>query len=223
MPLPNLIPAGGQIAVQNTTFTVDALGRYVCSTWDEATGERRRAVLRGRRRRRNVWRVLRDEDISTAPGQARAAARRGTLPRVGARAEPRSDRTQRAVGDCAVERSGRGARSRMGHCRGAATSSFPGSPTAPAASRSTGADGVHGSPPPTCPGLARGGRAVSRRALHSMSRARPASCRGRTSSSAICSTYVEPSIVAAAGSVVRTSRPSIGDNGVQSRAVGRPG
>ena len=37
MPLPNLIPAGGQIAVQNTTFSVDALGRYVCSTWDEAT------------------------------------------------------------------------------------------------------------------------------------------------------------------------------------------
>jgi hypothetical protein len=37
MPLPNLIPAGGQVQVQNTTFAVDALGRYVCSTWDEAT------------------------------------------------------------------------------------------------------------------------------------------------------------------------------------------
>ena len=37
MPLPNLIPAGGQAQVQNTTFAVDALGRYVCSTWDEAT------------------------------------------------------------------------------------------------------------------------------------------------------------------------------------------
>ena len=37
MPLPNLIPAGGQVQVQNTTFSVDALGRYVCSTWDEAT------------------------------------------------------------------------------------------------------------------------------------------------------------------------------------------
>src|SRR5688572_27563416 len=37
MPLPNLIPASGQVQVQNTTFAVDALGRYVCSTWDEAT------------------------------------------------------------------------------------------------------------------------------------------------------------------------------------------
>src|SRR3954464_1190514 len=37
MPLPNLIPAGGPVRVQNTTFAVDALGRYVCNTWDEAT------------------------------------------------------------------------------------------------------------------------------------------------------------------------------------------
>ena len=38
MPIPNLAPAGGQIPVQTTTFSIDALGRYVCSTWDEATG-----------------------------------------------------------------------------------------------------------------------------------------------------------------------------------------
>lgn len=37
MALQNLIPAGGQVEVQNTTFSIDALGRYVCSTWDEAT------------------------------------------------------------------------------------------------------------------------------------------------------------------------------------------
>src|SRR5919106_333777 len=37
MPIPNLIAAGGQVAVQNTSFAVDALGRYICSTWDEAT------------------------------------------------------------------------------------------------------------------------------------------------------------------------------------------
>ncbi len=37
MPLPGLVPAGGQVEVQHTTFSVDALGRYVCSTWDEAT------------------------------------------------------------------------------------------------------------------------------------------------------------------------------------------
>lgn len=38
MPLPNLVPVGGQVSVQNTTFSVDALGRFVCSTWEEATG-----------------------------------------------------------------------------------------------------------------------------------------------------------------------------------------
>lgn len=37
MPLPNLIPASGQVQVQTTTFAVDALGRYACSTWEEAT------------------------------------------------------------------------------------------------------------------------------------------------------------------------------------------
>lgn len=37
MALPNLIPAGGQVQVQKTTFAVDMLGRYVCSTWNEAT------------------------------------------------------------------------------------------------------------------------------------------------------------------------------------------
>jgi choline dehydrogenase-like flavoprotein len=37
MPIPNLAPAGGQVPVQTTTFSIDALARYVCSTWDEAT------------------------------------------------------------------------------------------------------------------------------------------------------------------------------------------
>jgi choline dehydrogenase-like flavoprotein len=37
MPLPNLVPATGQVDVQNTTFSIDALGRYICSTWGEAT------------------------------------------------------------------------------------------------------------------------------------------------------------------------------------------
>jgi len=37
MPIPPLISAGGQVPVQTTTFSLDALARYVCSTWDEAT------------------------------------------------------------------------------------------------------------------------------------------------------------------------------------------
>lgn len=38
MPLPELQPIAQQVAVQDTTFTTDALGRYICSTWAEATG-----------------------------------------------------------------------------------------------------------------------------------------------------------------------------------------
>jgi choline dehydrogenase-like flavoprotein len=37
MAIPPLAPVGGQVPVQTTTFSIDALGRYICSTWDEAT------------------------------------------------------------------------------------------------------------------------------------------------------------------------------------------
>src|SRR5215207_4309745 len=38
--LPRLIPAADpndRVAVQDTDFSQDALGRYICNTWDEAT------------------------------------------------------------------------------------------------------------------------------------------------------------------------------------------
>jgi choline dehydrogenase-like flavoprotein len=38
MALPKLVPAAQQVQVQDTTFSTDALGRYLCSTWQEATG-----------------------------------------------------------------------------------------------------------------------------------------------------------------------------------------
>lgn len=38
MALPRLFPATQQVQVQDTAFTTDALGRYICSTWGEATG-----------------------------------------------------------------------------------------------------------------------------------------------------------------------------------------
>jgi hypothetical protein len=38
MPLPKLIPGGQQVQVQETSFSVDVMGRHVCSTWQEATG-----------------------------------------------------------------------------------------------------------------------------------------------------------------------------------------
>jgi len=41
MPLPNLVPADGLVDVQQTTFALDAMGRYTCSTWDEATASGR--------------------------------------------------------------------------------------------------------------------------------------------------------------------------------------
>jgi choline dehydrogenase-like flavoprotein len=37
MPLPRLIPSAGQVEVQDTAFTSDALGRFLCNTWEEAT------------------------------------------------------------------------------------------------------------------------------------------------------------------------------------------
>jgi choline dehydrogenase-like flavoprotein len=37
MPLPQLFPGLPQVDVQQTAFSLDAMGRYICSTWDEAT------------------------------------------------------------------------------------------------------------------------------------------------------------------------------------------
>jgi choline dehydrogenase-like flavoprotein len=37
MPLPQLFPGSTLVDVQRTSFSLDALGRYVCSTWEEAT------------------------------------------------------------------------------------------------------------------------------------------------------------------------------------------
>jgi hypothetical protein len=37
MPLQQLVPFGGTIGVQDTTFALDAVSRYVCNTWPEAT------------------------------------------------------------------------------------------------------------------------------------------------------------------------------------------
>jgi choline dehydrogenase-like flavoprotein len=36
MPLTELTPGTAQVPVQNTTLSIDALGRFVCNTWDEA-------------------------------------------------------------------------------------------------------------------------------------------------------------------------------------------
>jgi len=38
MPLPKLVAGSPQVPVQDTAFSIDALGRFVCSTWQEATG-----------------------------------------------------------------------------------------------------------------------------------------------------------------------------------------
>jgi hypothetical protein len=38
VPLPRLLAGPQQVQVQETTFTTDALSRFVCSTWEEATG-----------------------------------------------------------------------------------------------------------------------------------------------------------------------------------------
>ncbi|MFG1681251.1 GMC oxidoreductase [Nonomuraea sp. NPDC049269] len=38
MALPELVPSGQQVDVQRTSFSLDVLGRFICSTWQEATG-----------------------------------------------------------------------------------------------------------------------------------------------------------------------------------------
>jgi GMC oxidoreductase len=38
MPLQQLVPSGGTVAVQDTTLALDAVSRYVCNTWPEVTG-----------------------------------------------------------------------------------------------------------------------------------------------------------------------------------------
>src|SRR2546422_2483457 len=35
--LPRLIPSSDGVLIEDTDFTTDALGRYICNTWDEAT------------------------------------------------------------------------------------------------------------------------------------------------------------------------------------------
>lgn len=39
MAIPELVPGNGTASVQNTTFSVDVLGRHICNTWDEATAQ----------------------------------------------------------------------------------------------------------------------------------------------------------------------------------------
>jgi hypothetical protein len=38
MAIPQLVPSSNNVLFQNTTFSIDALGRLVCNTWKEATG-----------------------------------------------------------------------------------------------------------------------------------------------------------------------------------------
>jgi hypothetical protein len=38
MALPELVPSGKHVDVQATSFSLDALGRFFCNTWEEATG-----------------------------------------------------------------------------------------------------------------------------------------------------------------------------------------
>ena len=115
MPLPQLFPGFPQVDVQQTAFSVDALGRYVCSTWNEATlngGPPFTTVVVGAGM---YGAYCAAKTRAARPDRARAPARRGAVPRLGARAEPRQHRLQRARRYSAVQRSRRGARARLGH------------------------------------------------------------------------------------------------------------
>jgi hypothetical protein len=141
MALPNLIPAGGQVGVQNTTFSIDALGRYLCSTWDEATGSGGApfsAIVIGAgmygaycatkifRRHPGKRVLLLDAGRFMVSEHVQNLARIGL--NVPSPIPPSCDPGGRA--------------SSSGGFRGAGTWTFRGSPIAPAANRSTGAGGV---------------------------------------------------------------------------------
>ena len=141
MPLPNLIPAGGPVPVQHTTFAVDAVGRYVCSTWQEATangGAPFSAVVigAGMYGAYCAAKIFRRHPTSASSCSTPA----GSSCRSTCRTLPGSDST-------CHRRSRRRAiqawhASSSGGSPGVAMSIFPASPTAPAASRSSGAGGV---------------------------------------------------------------------------------
>ena len=62
MALPRLLPAAEQVQVQDTAFTTDALGRFICSLGG-GYGKWRGALLGSDRRSGRLWRVLRGQIV----------------------------------------------------------------------------------------------------------------------------------------------------------------
>jgi hypothetical protein len=143
MALPKLVPGAQQVQVQDTTFSTDALGRHLCSTWQEATsngGPPFSAVVIGAGMYGAYWatKLYRHQPgkrvLVLDAGRFLVAEHVQNLGRVGLEVRRRSGRpTTRAP-----------PASWYGGCPGAATSSSPAWPTAAAASRCTGVAGAPG-------------------------------------------------------------------------------
>ncbi len=141
MAIPPLAPVGGQVPVQTTTFSIDALGRYICSTWDEVTangGAPFDAVVVGAamygaycaakifRRQPGKRVLLLDAGRFMVPSMCRTS--RGSASMSPARSTPPAIPAWRE--------------SLCGVCPGAATFNFPGWHTARVANPFTGVAGV---------------------------------------------------------------------------------
>jgi hypothetical protein len=143
MALPKLVPADQQVQVQDTTFSIDALGRFICSTWQEATGNGGppfSAVVIGAGM---YARTARRSCI----GSTRASGSCCSMPVVSS--FPSTCRTWAGSVSTCLRRSPQLMTQAWhvplcGGCRGAATSSFLGWLTAAAGSPCTGADGAQG-------------------------------------------------------------------------------
>ena len=164
MPLPQLFPGAPQVDVQQTAFSVDALGRYVCSTWTEATlngGPPFTTIVVGAGMH-GAYCAAKFSG-STRPRACSCSTLVGSLSRSTCRTSPASDSTsparfrRPAIPACRVSSSGA--------FRGGATRSSQGWRSVPEASRSSGAAGARVSRPATW----RNGRPRRRstgRALH---------------------------------------------------------
>ena len=214
MALPKLVPAAEQVQVQDTSFSTDALGRHICSTWQEATGNGGPPVRRSGRWRRHVRRLLARPSCSAQrPGKRVLVLDAGrflvaehvqNLGRVGldvpAPIWPTNDPGVARELVWGLPWRGNVEFPGLAYCSGGKSLYWGG----------------------WCPRLTAGDLAavadrhgpVPDRQLHQRSRARPASSRPPTSSPAICTLALWTEFVTAAASTANIDT-GLGDHGVQ--------
>ena len=113
MALRELSPVSAAAPVQNTTFSIDALARNICNTWDEAVdsgGPPFTVIVVGSGAYGATW----PPSWRPPSGRPRAGAGGRTVPGGRTRSETRQRRAERRLAYRAEQRSGCAARSRVG-------------------------------------------------------------------------------------------------------------